>query len=217
VEHPSLTAASAATEIVAGDGEVLLPLVAGGRIRFRLEDSDFTTKNPDRRMWPPYDSLLQVRIAPSPDGLANARPKAPIAKDGVFELGVQAPGTFAARIDQRGRVPIFFENVVVEQGTKDLGTISPQAGTTLDIRLHPGKAPLPRSLLATATLDGQPSYRVSAYGIRTGSPPLIRLKGLGSGSFHLVVGPRDPKAERWLDQQVPSDGSTPIHLDLQLP
>lgn len=216
--HPTLKLVGEPVEFVVGTDSPVVRLGVGPAIRFTVAGSDFTTAAPQEGMTPHVMGPVRVTVARSVMGLTHAHARTPLASKGRFRIGVDGPGTYVVRIEQHGRVPTLLEGVEIGDGVRDLGEVSLATGATVVVRLLKGKEPIPQHVSVQASLQGQSySYTASGYQQEAGDPPVIRLAGVGPGTFQLVVKQMMVKRAALHESEFESDGSTTITIDAQLP
>ena len=235
VKHPLLVPAPDGGTVSARGGatNVVLRLVAGPEIRFRVAGMDLTQ--------PPAPARARERVPlvvppPLPPGVRSGgtivtyRIFAPGAydtaleqgaasvRDGSLVIGGLTAGRYTLMLERADFAPRLYENLELPQGAaKDLGVIDFSKGSTLTVRLEvaPDK-PVPSVLVSAQALDG-PSYRRT----KRGSEAEVSLGALGAGRFQLLVRRREIGMGRrnvvtLLDTEITLDGSNDLAVGVPI-
>ena len=222
VNHPVLSLKEPHVEFEVGSGELILPLVEGPTVTFRVAGSTATTPAPKPGVHVSPTSLVFVRIVASldalstPEAIRDAPYSQTLANEGRFLCKAPKPGRWFILLHHMGNVPHLLRDVEIGTGTTDLGTISFSKGATLTVEFQKGAAPMPMAVAVRATHQKAPAYVVSSFGRPDGVKAGATLSGLGAGRFKLVcqaVG----KREVIHSEEIESDGTTAIKLIVPLP
>jgi hypothetical protein len=205
--HPKLVAAADGEATVTEPrGDVRLRLVPAGRVHFTIERDGVAGPTPGATH---FAQVFRSGV----EGVPVSTHRIEIEGNAASLTGVPA-GTWTIWLNVDPFQPIVLAGVTVDQDETDLGRVSFEGGSELEIHVieRPGRS-LSRIRVQAWHRD-DPAYSRTAQA-RSGQPCIVH--GLGPGRFLVRITPNDRAEPDPRDFEITADGLSKVRLDYDAP